>query len=79
MTRGPPPKTGLDDAMSAAAGRGTVLRFVRETGNPCDHCIIGSDKLILISVRKARRLSNDHEEVELEFQRNIWGLRSFPS
>jgi hypothetical protein len=78
MTRGPPPKKGLDDAISVATVRGTVMRFVRDAENPCDFLIKGNDRLILVSVRKARRLGGSREEMEREFQETIDRVRSFP-
>jgi hypothetical protein len=78
MTRGPPPKKGLDDAISVATARGTVMRFVRDAENPCDFLIKGNDRLILVSVRKARRLGGSREEMEREFRETIDRSGPFP-
>jgi len=78
MTRGPLPKKGLDNAVSVAAARGTIMKFTRNADNPCDFLIKGNDTLILVGVRKARRLGSSREELEREFQETISRLRSFP-
>jgi len=78
MTRGLPPKKGLMDATTVAAARGTVMRFVREPESRCDFLIDGNDRLILVSVRTARRFSSTMGEVEREYPGPIMKLRSLP-
>lgn len=79
MTRGPPPRKGLGDAVSIASARGTVMRFVRDPECRCDFLIKHDDKLILVNVRKALQLSHTLVEMEREFSEPIMWLRSFPS
>jgi hypothetical protein len=79
MTRGPPPRKGLGDAMSAASARGAVMRFVRDPESHCDFLIRNDDKLILVNIRKALRLNHTLIEMEREFSDPIMWLRSLPS
>ena len=79
MTRGRPPRQGLDDARRVATARGTVMSFVKNRENRCDFMIVGNGNLIFIKVGKARRVGSTREEMEREFCESVMRLRSFPS
>ena len=79
MTRGRPPRQGLDDARRVATARGTVMSFVKNRENRCDFMIVGNGNLVFVQVRKARRAGGTREEMEREFCEQIIRLRSFPS
>ena len=79
MTRGRPPRQGLDDARRVATARGTVMSFVKNRENRCDFMIVGNGNLVFVQVRKARRVGGTREEMEREFCEQIMRLRSFPS
>ncbi|MDD1697625.1 MAG: hypothetical protein LUQ36_04615 [Methanoregula sp.] len=79
MTRGRPPRQGLNDACRVAAARGTVMSFVKNRENRCDFMIVGNGDLVFVQVRKARRVISTLEEMEREFCEPVMRLRSFPS
>ena len=79
MTRGRPPRQGLDDAHRVATARGTVMSFVKNRENRCDFMIVGNGNLVFVQVRKARRAGTTQEEMEREFGETVMRLRSFPS
>jgi hypothetical protein len=64
--------------MFFAFARGTVMRFVRDPECRCDFLIKNGDKLILVKVRTALRLSHTLVETEREFSEPVMWLRSFP-
>jgi hypothetical protein len=79
VTRGRPPRQGLDDARRVATARGTVMSFVKNRENRCDFMILGNGNLVFVQVRKARRVGGTREEMEREFCEPVMRLRSFPS
>ncbi|HWS21206.1 MAG TPA: hypothetical protein VN227_01035 [Methanoregula sp.] len=79
MTRGRPPRQGLDDACRVATARGTVMSFVKNRENRCDFMIVGNGDLVFVQVRKARRVGTTREEMEREFCEPVMRLRSLPS
>lgn len=78
MTRGRPPKKGLDEAIPIAMARGIVMSVLQDDEIPFDFMILSNLHTVLVRVRKARRLRGTQKEMEKEFCEPIFHLRSLP-
>ena len=79
MTRGPQPVAVHADAVAIAQRRGTVRRFVRESGDLCDLVILGADRLVIVRIRRIRRLHCTLQEIGQQFRESIDSLRGIVS
>jgi hypothetical protein len=78
MTRGRPPRKGLDAAIPIAQERGRVMEFRQTPETPCAFLIAGNGCLALVRVRKARRLHGTVAEIEEEFSDAVREARTIP-
>jgi hypothetical protein len=79
MTRGRPPRKGLDAAIPIAQERGFVMEFRQSGENRCEFIIIGNGTVAFVRVRKARRLHGTVAEIEEDFSEAVTGARSIPA
>jgi hypothetical protein len=79
MTKGRPPKTGLDGAVLMGKMRGMVMEFLPDPATPANFLIQTPSSITFVRVRFASRLHGSLAEILTEFHEPIERLRSIPA
>jgi hypothetical protein len=79
MTKGRPPKTGLDGAVLMGKRRGMVMEFLPDPATPANFLIQTPSSITFVRVRFASRLHGSLIEILTEFREPIERLRSIPA